>query len=414
MSDYEILDEVEYLEDDACLEKKMVLMHKDVPVMDVVFADDYIVSVGHVYNKDHLPIMDRMKDSKPKVGSFSTWWQGRGIPKHRVGINELFSNIPPEYRKSAILQSMNLGLSLSDQYWIRPEGSDVSWEDVNYFHNDFGHQLENVCMNEESIMVPEDVCLIGPSSSLGGNQKKAWKIMDGRRYMIKESRQPYYQEAVDEVIGSDVCEFLGIPHVDYQKMEYDGRLFSVCSVGITDSEDLITFYDLSNYLDITNNTGALDVCRKFLAEHDIQDNIDDLIVVDYVLRNTDRHLRNMCIVRDADTGEYTRMFPAFDFGNSLWYDVATEMIDNKPVVNQLTGRMFEDDLRKVKGISFREDKLLQIPLIVEKHLLDAGYKRDRVSIITDSISERIDTVDKYLGLGLASDKEEIYDTGLDY
>ena len=31
----------------------------------------------------------------------------------------------------------SLGLSLSDQYWIRPENCEIAWEDVNYFDNDF-------------------------------------------------------------------------------------------------------------------------------------------------------------------------------------------------------------------------------------------------------------------------------------
>lgn len=44
-----------------------------------------------------------------------------------------------------------MGLSLSDQYWIRPAGMDtLRWEDLNFFHNDFDERLGKALFTGDS------------------------------------------------------------------------------------------------------------------------------------------------------------------------------------------------------------------------------------------------------------------------
>ena len=69
------------------------------------------------------------------LDSFRIWWRGRGIPLARIGLASLLAeaavDVPDE------LVQRNLGLSLSDQYWIRPQDSGLTWEDINFFNNAF-------------------------------------------------------------------------------------------------------------------------------------------------------------------------------------------------------------------------------------------------------------------------------------
>lgn len=46
------------------------------------------------------------------------------------------------------LQIMSKGVSPSDSYWIRPEGSDLSWSDVNFYDNDFSEDVGNALFDQ--------------------------------------------------------------------------------------------------------------------------------------------------------------------------------------------------------------------------------------------------------------------------
>lgn len=67
--------------------------------------------------------------------AFDLWWKGRSIPATRSGLRQILDDadvfVPEE------IAMRNLGLSLSDQYWICPQASQLEWGDVNFFHNSF-------------------------------------------------------------------------------------------------------------------------------------------------------------------------------------------------------------------------------------------------------------------------------------
>jgi len=47
-----------------------------------------------------------------------------------------------------MLSSKCLGLSLSDQYWIKPQDIDVSWESVNFFYNECSDDIGDVLLGK--------------------------------------------------------------------------------------------------------------------------------------------------------------------------------------------------------------------------------------------------------------------------
>ena len=62
--------------------------------------------------------------------ALTSWWRRRAIPASRDGLRQALEEMGialPE-----ILLEKCWGLSLSDQYWICPKGSDLRWEDVNF------------------------------------------------------------------------------------------------------------------------------------------------------------------------------------------------------------------------------------------------------------------------------------------
>ena len=70
-------------------------------------------------------------DGTTDLAALNTWWRHRGIPASRHQIERLLLSLSLD--STAMLAEGSLGLSLSDRYWIRPTGSGLTWEDVNFF-----------------------------------------------------------------------------------------------------------------------------------------------------------------------------------------------------------------------------------------------------------------------------------------
>ena len=79
--------------------------------------------------------------------------------------------------------SRNLGLSLSDHYWVKPAGSNLSWDEVNFFENDFSPDVGDALLGKLS--KTSDIDLRSPDWTCDGNLRKRWAILDGKRCLVK-------------------------------------------------------------------------------------------------------------------------------------------------------------------------------------------------------------------------------------
>ena len=69
--------------------------------------------------------------------------------------------------------------SLSDQYWINPKGSNLTWDNVNFFQNQFSDDIGDVLFGTNKKANAFDFS--SPDNTSDGNLKKRWKIIDKKR-----------------------------------------------------------------------------------------------------------------------------------------------------------------------------------------------------------------------------------------
>lgn len=86
-----------------------------------------------------------------------------------------------------------LGLSLSDQYWVCPKNSGITWEQVNFFENTFSDDVGNILFDQTASGNP--VSLMSPDTSDGWLKKK-WKIIDDKRCLIKGEVVPHSRNRI--------------------------------------------------------------------------------------------------------------------------------------------------------------------------------------------------------------------------
>ncbi len=246
------------------------------------------------------------------------WWSSRAIPSTRDGIRRVIESLGME--STVGLLDQTYGLSLSDQYWVKREDDSATWKDVNFFDNPFDETLGKLLLTSYSSS--RDISFNTPDVSTGGDLPKRWIIdkSTGRRVLVKSGRTG--QEPMNEVIASKLCARLDIPAVSYSLARNGNRLVCTCEDMLTGHEELVSAWQV---LQSVKTVKGLDSHDQWIHaaigfgvdERSARDATDDWLVVDYLMRNTDRHYNNFGLIRNIETLA-VHPAPIYDTGASLW------------------------------------------------------------------------------------------------
>ena len=140
-----------------------------------VLAFDYdpssgkAVGSGRILDCSRLPL-ELISHGKPAIyaKSIDAWWRRRAIPPTRDGIRGILDSMG--IRSAVELLNRSHGLSLSDQYWVKPESSDLEWDTVNFFTNPFDEELGRTLLTARSSS--HRFSLNAPDASTGGDLPK--------------------------------------------------------------------------------------------------------------------------------------------------------------------------------------------------------------------------------------------------
>jgi len=318
---------------------EFTLMHKDVAVAEIELSEvsGSIRNVGTVYNVAHLPmgtVYYKYADvGTPDIDLLNAWWDGRSIPASRQGIDEVLRLLEIDAPKQLIKNAF--GLSLSDHYWIKPSGADLQWSDINFFDHPFSEDMGEVLFGAP---LAKDIDLKNPNNTSDGVLKKKWVIKNGARYLIKAGSGDFKQEPLNEEIASLLMARLGINHVSYEAFVENGEALSRCPNFLDASTEFVPARHLRAHF-VKGRTQTdydfLQECCEKLGILGFKQSMNELLVVDYILANEDRHYGNFGFIRHADTLEWLGCAPIFDTGNSLWFQTnhVGSKVYSKPFFN---------------------------------------------------------------------------------
>ena len=306
--------------------------------------------------------------------NLSEWFKGRGIPSWRDKLDLLLHrlNITAPYE----LLDKAFGLSLSDQYWLKPEGSNISYDDINFFDNDFDYaEFMEASLSTNSKLVAKETSLKTPNNITDGMLKKAWIIDNGIRYLLKGGYKNETLQPFNEVLASEICRRLGFNHVEYTIDTYKDIVVSKCPCFITKDTELVTCYQIKNDMKRHDNLEDYEEYIKKLEDHNIEnarEKLENMFILDFLIMNEDRHLNNFGIIRDVNTLEWLDVAPIFDNGQSLnvgYYDEEEVHISGngrlfyevKPFdeIIKVVKNIKRIDINKLDGIVEWFDNLLQ-------------------------------------------------------
>ena len=324
---------------------KCILMNKKIEVLIVEYdtATSVFTKIYEVKNINYAPYILKSFYIENDINdtfrtNLSEWFKGRGIPSWRDKLDLLLHrlNITAPYE----LLDKAFGLSLSDQYWLKPYDSDISYDDINFFDNDFDYaEFMEASFETNSKAITKEASLKTPNNTTDGMLKKAWIIENGTRYLLKSGYKNEILQPFNEVLASEICKRLGFNHVEYKLDTYKDIVVSKCPCFITKDTELITCNQIKKDMIRHDNVEDYEEYIKKLEKHNIEnarEKIENMFILDFIIMNEDRHLNNFGIIRDVNTLEWLDVAPIFDNGESL----KIEYYDEEDILISGNGRFF--------------------------------------------------------------------------
>jgi hypothetical protein len=305
-------------------------MNKNTPVAQIQIDDDTaaIAKVTKALDLAYLPIGIDFKTGVPNKKELNEWWYGRSIPASRSGIREALEKLEISHTEQLLTKCY--GFSLSDQYWMKPDNTSLEWSNINFFENSFSDDVGNILFGQPT--GNETIDLMSPCNTSDGWLKKKWKIIDGKRCLIKAGSNPYMQEPLNEVFATKLHERLGCKnYVPYTMIWENGIPYSICENFITTETELVNAVSINKSMKKRSQNSPYEhfvQASEKLGIPNIVEFINYVLVFDYLMANTDRHFGNFGAIRNVETLEWIGAAPVFDTGTSLWHNKLTKVINS--------------------------------------------------------------------------------------
>ena len=386
--------------------KTYVLMHKDIPVFSAEYDSEKVsfLRIKDIFAFDHVPYSAREGDGI-SLKKLNHWFRWRGIPDYRIGLNRLLDRLGVESQYQ--LLNEYYALSVSDHYWLKEEQDRTSYEEISFFLHGFDQDGFGKAMFSLGRAETEDSALLTPNNTLAGYQKKAWFHRGSGLYLLKGGSYLYQLEPVNEKTASEIGRRLGMDVVGYTTEIYENQLVSVCKNMLDDNHDLITADEVLSLREAEKDKFHMYTYLEILQEHGIQDAskaMDDMLVLDFIMMNTDRHNQNLGVIVNADTMEWVKAAPVFDTGTGLaclkhdeevagWSEVYNyRLFNSNKILDNIVGYLIQDiqryDFSVLDDIpDFYREALL-------KHRMISGINEERIESECRLLAKRIQLIKK--------------------
>lgn len=365
------------------------LLNKNRPLADIELSDSgFIVDINNIIDAEAFPVgVITDNNLKNTVGRLNSWWQGRAIPASRDGLKQILQAYDIE--TTTKLSARSLGLSLSDQYWIKPAGSDIEWQDVNFFTNDFSNDLGDAFFSRGSSK--PNISPMTPDASSNGWLKKKWTIIDGERYLAKAGSVPLLQQPYNEVAASQIMQLLDIVHVEYRLVIEEDRPLCLCKNFVDTETEFVPANLIRNVLPKSKNDNEYThflKCAEKLQISNAKEYLNSLMAIDFLIENTDRHYGNFGFIRNVNTLKFVGAAPVFDSGTSLWCEALNSEIGSWQKVMPFK-ETHKEQIRLVDSFDINPNELEKVSEIVKTILSSSPYlDKERVEKITVAAENR--------------------------
>ena len=228
-------------------------------------------------------------DLKPTDEGLSAWLKRRTIPKNRAYVHNFLSKCGLNINRPMSIIKVSKGLSLNDCYWIVEEGFDGTYDKFNLYENRFSHVLALLAFTGYGNSIRSSLASC-PEFTTNGMLPKCWRRKGGEIWLYKggtSGASNTGNEPYSEYYAFQVAKALGVNAISYSLSKGGGDLCSVCRL-FTSKE--YSFLPVGRIV----TDGGMEAVREYYRKlgQEFVDALNDMLVFDAVILNTDRHFGN--------------------------------------------------------------------------------------------------------------------------
>ncbi len=253
-----------------------------------------------IINKSHCPLY------LLNFSDLYSWLETRAIDSHRANSRLLKKALRLTQKDDINTVLFVNAVTITDNYWVKPVGSDLTYEDVKFTKNYFS-----------SLALSGNINAFNNSSHLRnlhtpeltniGSFEKCWKLINNRWYICKSAtREEMFSELFIYHFGKNLNMNMAV---------YERKNNTVISEDFTNGAS-VNFEPANSFMGDNENYG--DVYNKLteLCPQAVPDYIK-MIFLDTIVSNPDRHTMNFGLIRDTQTGDLLSLAPVFDHNMAL-------------------------------------------------------------------------------------------------
>lgn len=241
-----------------------------------------------------------------RINNAEMWLETRAIDSHRSNSRLLKKALRLAERDDISTVVHVNGATITDNYWVRPIGSTLTYDDVK-FDNDF---FSNLALKgtynsfNKAAMSNRDKT---PELTNIGSFEKCWKLRDGKWYMYKKAT---HDELFSELFIYELGKALDMNMAHYERGDGVIKSLDFTDAAKVNFEPASTFMgDNEDYLAVVNTLE--NICPEAIEDY------VKMIFLDTITANPDRHTNNFGLLRDTVTGKFIGLAPNFDNNMAL-------------------------------------------------------------------------------------------------
>lgn len=256
----------------------------------------------------------------------NTWLDSRKSSKHNSHLQKIMRQMGCDDNEGFIRTTH--AATINDTFWVKSDRESLTWEQVSLYSNQFTEAISRLAFEGVGLYVA-DFSSTSPELACEGSFRKCFRKEEqrgsfGSDIFIYKRGNEYGAglEPYCEMLASEIAAIISPEnYVPYSTVLLHGKLASKCNLftneqyGYASFSKLMKAKGLQDVFDYFENIGASQTFREML-------------VVDSLCFNQDRHAGNYGVLFNNDTLEITGMAPVFDLNLSMLPYVSMSDFEN--------------------------------------------------------------------------------------
>lgn len=283
------------------------------------------------------------------LNNFHHWCASRVLSLDRKYAKEILNSIGVAQavtdRDRADISLSYHCVSLTDVFWVKEAGENITFEKLNLYDNPLNEALVEISLKGRQMTVTNHE-LLAPDLSTKGCFAKAWIRTEKGFQLLKDGGEDVVKK---ELLASEICQCFDIPQVKYREYHYKSEPVTSSDI-ITSKKFSIVPKSAFDIYAVNHDLNTIELCKKL-------DPITyyGMNILDYLTGNTDRHPENWGFLIENSSNQWISLHPVMDFNQCFFaYDQLDG--DECKTVGRRNVSQREAAIEAVKCIGLRQIK----------------------------------------------------------